>query len=87
MKSGANIIEMNKIRQHLSDVKGGGLAQILYPATIATLIYSDVPGNDITYIASGPTVKDDTTIEDAMKLVNRFNIPDITPEVFIKQPS
>lgn len=86
LKSGANIIEMNKIRQHLSDVKGGGLAQILYPATIATLIYSDVPGNDITYIASGPTVKDDTTIEDAMKLVNRFNIPDITPEVFINNP-
>lgn len=77
---------MNKIRQHLSDVKGGGLAQILYPATIATLIYSDVPGNDITYIASGPTVKDDTTIEDAMELVNKFHIPDITPEVFINNP-
>lgn len=87
LKSGANIIEMNKIRQHLSDVKGGGLAQILYPATVATLIYSDVPGNDITYIASGPTVKDDTTIEDAMQLVKRFNIPDVTPEVFINNPS
>ena len=86
IKSGANIIEMNKIRQHLSDVKGGGLAQILYPATVATLIYSDVPGNDITYIASGPTVKDSTTIEDAMELVNKFNIPDITPEVFINNP-
>jgi glycerate-2-kinase len=86
LKSGANIIEMNKIRQHLSDVKGGGLAQILYPSTVATLIYSDVPGNDITYIASGPTVKDNTTIEDAMALVNKFNIPDITPEVFINNP-
>lgn len=86
LKSGANIIEMNKIRQHLSDVKGGGLAQILYPATIVTLIYSDVPGNDITYIASGPTVKDDTTIDDAMELVKKYNIPDITPEVFINNP-
>lgn len=86
LKSGANIIEMNKIRQHLSDVKGGGLAQILYPATVATLIYSDVPGNDITYIASGPTVKDNTSIEDAMELVKRFNIPDITPDVFINNP-
>lgn len=86
LKSGANIIEMNKIRQHLSDVKGGGLAQILYPATIVTLIYSDVPGNDITYIASGPTVKDDTTIDDAMGLVKKYNIPDITPEVFINNP-
>lgn len=87
LKSGANIIEMNKIRQHLSDVKGGGLAQILYPATVASLIYSDVPGNDITYIASGPTVKDDTSIDDAMALVKKYNIPDITPEVFINNPS
>ncbi len=87
LKSGANIIEMNKIRQHLSDVKGGGLAQILYPATVATLIYSDVPGNDMTYIASGPTVKSVSTIDDAMELVRKFNIPDITPEVFINNPS
>lgn len=86
LKSGADIIEMNKIRQHLSDVKGGGLAQILYPATIATLIYSDVPGNDTTYIASGPTVKADSTKEDAMELVTKFGIPDITPEVFINNP-
>lgn len=87
LKSGANIIEMNKIRQHLSDVKGGGLAQILYPASVASLIYSDVPGNDITYIASGPTVKADSTIDDAMALVQKYNIPDITPEVFINNPS
>jgi glycerate-2-kinase len=86
LKSGADIIEMNKIRQHLSDVKGGGLAQILYPATIATLIYSDVPGNDVSYIASGPTVKGDTTIDDAMSLVSKFQIPNITPEVFINNP-
>ena len=86
LKSGANIIEMNKIRQHLSDVKGGGLAQILYPATVASLIYSDVPGNDITYIASGPTVKDDTSIDDAMELVKKFNIPDIPREAFIDNP-
>jgi glycerate-2-kinase len=86
LKSGANIIEMNKIRQHLSDVKGGGLAQILYPAEVATLIYSDVPGNDIAYIASGPTVKTDSTIEDAMNLVKKFDIPDITPDAFINNP-
>lgn len=86
LKSGANIIEMNKIRQHLSDVKGGGLAQILYPATIATLIFSDVPGNDITYIASGPTVKDDTTINDALELIQKFNLPDVAREAFIDNP-
>lgn len=86
LKSGATIIEMNKIRQHLSDVKGGGLAQILYPATIATLIYSDVPGNNISYIASGPTVKDATTITDAMQLVYKFQIPQVNPDMFINNP-
>lgn len=86
LKSGANIIEMNKIRQHLSDVKGGGLAQILYPATVATLIFSDVPGNDISYIASGPTVKDSTTINDALKLIQKFNLPDVQREAFIDNP-
>ncbi len=85
LKSGADIIEMNKIRQHLSDVKGGGLAQILYPATVATLIYSDVPGNDITYIASGPTVKDNTRIDDAMVLVQKYGI-NAPREAFIDNP-
>lgn len=86
LKSGATIIEMNKIRQHLSDVKGGGLAQILFPATVAALIYSDVPGNDISYIASGPTVKDNTTIDDALTLVRHFQIPDVNPDMFINNP-
>jgi len=86
LKSGADIIEMNKIRQHLSDVKGGGLAQILYPATITTLIFSDVPGNDITYIASGPTVKDDTKIEDALNLMKKYNISNVPREAFIDNP-
>lgn len=86
LKSGATIIEMNKIRQHLSDVKGGGLAQILYPATIASLIYSDVPGNDISYIASGPTVKDSTSIEDAMVLIRKFQIPNVYEDMFINNP-
>lgn len=86
LKSGADIIEMNKIRQHLSDVKGGGLAQILYPATVVSLINSDVPGNDITYIASGPTVKVDSTIDDAMNLINKFNIPNVSREYFIDNP-
>ena len=86
LKSGANIIEMNKIRQHLSDVKGGGLAQILYPATVATLIFSDVPGNNVTYIASGPTAKDDTTIDDAMTLIEKFHLPEFQRESFIENP-
>ena len=86
LKSGATIIEMNKVRQHLSDVKGGGLAQILFPATIATLIYSDVPGNDISYIASGPTTKTDSTIDDAVTLIQKFNIAGVARESFIENP-
>ena len=86
LKSGADIFDINKIRQHLSDVKGGGLAQILYPATVATLIFSDVPGNDIKYIASGPTVKDDTTIDDALALIQKFSLPNVPRESFVDNP-
>ncbi len=74
LKSGANIIEMNIVRQHLSDVKGGGLAKILYPSTVVSLIFSDVPGNDISYIASGPTVKNHTTISDALDILKKYNL-------------
>ncbi len=76
LESGADIIEMNTIRQHLSTVKGGGLAEILYPAHIASLIFSDVPGNNLSYIASGPTVKDNTTIDDAINLLKKYNLLD-----------
>ena len=89
LKSGADIKEMNIIRQHLSDVKGGGLAQILYPAHIATLIYSDVIGNDIKYIASGPTVKSDTNIDDAIDIINKYNLSEeirLPREAFIDNP-
>lgn len=74
LKSGANITEMNVVRKHLSSVKGGGLAKALYPATVATLIFSDVPGNDLSVIASGPTVKDPTTLENAKEVIQKFNL-------------
>lgn len=74
LKSGATISQMNAVRKHLSDVKGGGLAEIMYPATIVSLIYSDVPGNDLSTIASGPTVEDPTTIKDALKIITTFEI-------------
>lgn len=76
LESGADIIEMNTIRQHLSTVKGGGLAEILYPAHVASLIFSDVPGNNLSYIASGPTVKDATTIDDAVTLLKKYHLLD-----------
>ena len=74
LKSGANISQMNIIRKHLSMVKGGGLAKLLYPATIASLIFSDVPGNNLSTIASGPTVKDLTTISDVEQIIREFDL-------------
>ncbi len=76
LASGANIYDMNTVRKHLSRVKGGGLAKALYPATIATMVFSDVPGNDLSFIASGPTVRDETTIDDAWSLIEKFGIRD-----------
>ncbi len=89
LKSSANITEINTIRQHLSTVKGGGLAEILYPANIASIIFSDVPGNNLSYIASGPTVKDDTTIDDAIDLLKKYNLMDklgLSREDFSENP-
>ena len=74
LKSGANISEMNTIRKHLSKVKGGNLAKYLYPARVLGVIASDVPGNDLSVISSGPTVKDPTTIEDALSILKKYNI-------------
>ena len=73
-KKGATIEEINTVRKHLSLVKGGGLAKIAYPATLASLIFSDVPGNNIGMIASGPTVKDTTTAQDAKMILKEYNI-------------
>lgn len=73
-KKGATIKEINTIRKHLSLVKGGGLAKIIYPATLIGLIFSDVPGDDLNFVASGPTVKDKTTIVDAQNILDKYNI-------------
>lgn len=89
LKSGADIIEMNKVRQHLSDVKGGGLAKALYPARVTSLIFSDVPGNDLTYIASGPTVKNPSTVEDARAILKKYNLEEslqLPENAFIENP-
>jgi glycerate 2-kinase len=86
---GANITEMNTIRKHLSRVKGGGLAKILYPATVANLIFSDVPGNDLSVIASAPLVKDTTNNTMATNIYNKYNLKEynaLTPADFIETP-
>lgn len=76
LRSGANIGEMNTIRKHLSQIKGGGLAKMLYPAAVFTLIFSDVPGNDLSIIASGPTVLDKTTADDAWDVAGKYSLKD-----------
>jgi len=67
--AGKTITEINTVRKHLSFFKGGGLLKIAYPATVVGLIFSDVPGDIFKDVASGPTYKDDTTIEDAKKII------------------
>jgi len=76
LKSGATISEMNVIRKHLSRVKGGSLAKHLYPATVASLIFSDVPGNDLSVIASAPTVKDPTTLNTVHEVLRKYHLTD-----------
>nr|WP_315426184.1 glycerate kinase [uncultured Albidiferax sp.] len=75
LECGASISEMNCVRRHLSQVKGGRLAAACHPARVWTLLISDVPGDDPTDIASGPTVADPTTCADALAIIDRYRIP------------
>jgi hydroxypyruvate reductase len=74
LASGATISEMNCVRRHLSAIKGGRLAVACHPARVLTLLISDVPGDDPINIASGPTVGDPTTCQDALDIVRRYGI-------------
>lgn len=74
LRSGANITEMNCVRKHLSAIKGGRLAAAAAPARIVSLLISDVPGDDPSVIASGPTVPDPTTYEDARAVLAKYGI-------------
>jgi glycerate 2-kinase len=74
LHSGANIGEMNCVRKHLSRIKGGRLAAACAPARVVTLTISDVPGDDPSVIASGPTVPDVTTCADALAILKRYGI-------------
>ncbi|MDZ5635068.1 glycerate kinase [Janthinobacterium sp. GMG1] len=74
LASGASIGEMNCVRRHLSAIKGGRLAAACHPAQVITLAISDVPGDKLGDIASGPTVGDATTCEDALAIVRRYGI-------------
>lgn len=76
---GADIHEINTIRKHLSRIKGGGLARLAYPAFVVNLILSDVVGDDLNVIASGPTVPDTSTYADARQICQRYSIWDQVP--------
>lgn len=74
LRSGANISEMNCVRKHLSAIKGGRLVSACAPAKVVTLLISDVPGDDPSVIASGPTIPDPTTFADALAILNKYGI-------------
>jgi len=74
LRSGATISEINCVRTHLSDVKGGRLAVACFPAQVLTLAISDVPGDNPAIIASGPTIADKTTFSDARNILTQYNI-------------
>jgi len=74
LSCGASIQEINTLRKHLSRIKGGGLAKIVYPATLVSLILSDVIGDPLDAIASGPTVPDSTTYENCAWILNKYEL-------------
>jgi glycerate 2-kinase len=73
---GATIHEINTVRKHVSAIKGGHLARLAHPATLVTLILSDVIGDNLDVIGSGPTVPDPTTCDDAREILMRYGIPE-----------
>lgn len=74
LRKGLTIQELNVVRKHISSLKGGGLAKLLYPATVVGLIFSDVPGNMPDMVASGPTYPDDSTAADAQAIINKYEL-------------
>lgn len=74
LRAGATINELNTVRKHLSQVTGGGLARLAQPASLAALLLSDVVGNPLDVIASGPTVPDTSTFADAVAILERYDL-------------
>lgn len=79
LKSGAAIDEINAVRKHISKIKGGQLASLIYPAEAVCLILSDVIGDRLDVIASGPTVPDNSTFKDAVDILKKYSIWNTTP--------
>lgn len=83
LSSGADIQELNTVRKHLSAIKGGRLAQAADPAQLFTLILSDVVGNPLDVIASGPSVPDPTTYIDALNVLDRYDLRERVPRAIV----
>ena len=74
LHSGATINEMNAIRKHVSNVKGGKFARLVYPASVYAIVLSDVVGDDLSTIASGPATADNTTVEECLEILKKYNV-------------
>jgi len=79
VESGADICRINTVRKHLSRIKGGGLAKAAFPAQVLTLVLSDVVGDDLSTIASGPTAPDPTTFNDALGILEAYRLKERVP--------
>jgi glycerate 2-kinase len=84
LASGADIKEINTLRKHLDQVKGGQLARLMAPARVASLILSDVVGDPLDAIASGPTVPDPSTFEQARAILEKYQLLDRVPESILR---
>jgi len=80
LRAGADIYELNTVRKHISAIKGGRLAEAAYPAAIISLILSDVVGDRLDMIASGPTAPDETTYGDAFNIIRKYKLEHRLPE-------
>jgi glycerate-2-kinase len=77
LRAGATIQEINTVRKHVSLIHGGYMAKYAYPATVLSLIISDVPGDDLQMVSSGPTVMDRTSKSDAERVAHQYGLPPI----------
>jgi glycerate 2-kinase len=86
LMEGATIQEINVVRKHISQIHGGHLAKFAYPARVISLIISDVPGDDLETISSGPTVMDHSTARQAMDIIAKYKIPSFNCSETPKDP-
>lgn len=85
LRAGATIQELNAVRKHISTLKGGQLASLAYPATVVSLILSDVIGDRVDVIGSGPTAPDPSTFADAISVLRKFGLLKTVPSVVLER--